>query len=343
MTTDQPTKPRTVPLDRVDEMEETRAVRSRGLDREHAEGMVPFIADLPPIDVVALAGGRYGILAGYHRLEAHRLADRKQVKVVIHDLPVEEWFSFAVRSNTTHGLPLRPAERKAAARRMLEAGDRRSDRAIAADCGLDHKTVGKLRHPEADDDGGEYPHAEVRVGRDGKTYPVKATPPPTTAQSRVAALLDTIDEAFDDHDDDHDEVTAQVPPPMTIAEYADAVEAAATAPSPGPDDLDDVLDEPDERGFELIAATSRDLDHDLQALARKLLKVIETGVWRMFNTPTGRVVRHKRFSDFVTAKGLDGLNSDMRTVQAVCQAVPKAAVALNQLYEEIEPRCAETP
>jgi hypothetical protein len=165
-----PFRPRSIPLASIDGMEET-AVRAGPLNAEHAATMVPFIADLPPVDVVALAGGRYGLLCGYHRVETHRLAGRANVKALVHDLPPEEWLAFAVRSNVTHGLPLTLAERKAAARRMLDASDRRSDRAIAADCGLSPPTIAKLRHPEAEDDSTEKDFQlapAVRVGRDGK-------------------------------------------------------------------------------------------------------------------------------------------------------------------------------
>jgi uncharacterized ParB-like nuclease family protein len=165
---------RTVPVESIAEMEETAGVRSHRLDLEHAARMVPFIGDLPPIDVVALQRSRYGVLAGYHRLKAHQLAERKTIKVSVHNLDPEQWFAFAVRSNVTHGLPLTLAERKAAACQMLYGGDKRTDRAIAADCGLDHKTVAKLRIPREAESGGEDPHLEptVRIGRDGKAYPV---------------------------------------------------------------------------------------------------------------------------------------------------------------------------
>ena len=54
--------------------------------------------------------------------------------------------------------------------------------------------------------------------------------------------------------------------------------------------------------------------------------------------PDGSFVRHKRFSDFVTDERPYGLNSDMETVWAVCQAVPEAAAALNRWYEVVEDR-----
>ena len=61
VTTTKPPWPRTVPIERVEDLAETRHVRARGIDSGHVDLMLPFVADLPPIDVVALSGGRYGI------------------------------------------------------------------------------------------------------------------------------------------------------------------------------------------------------------------------------------------------------------------------------------------
>ena len=137
----------------------------RPVDREHVERLA-FAVDHPPIDVVKLAGDRFGILAGYRRLAAHQVAEKKTIRIVVHDLAVEEWHPFAVRSNLTHGLPLTLAQRKAAARQMLDDTPRRSDRAIAADCGLSDKTIAKLKRPEGAEATAESP--QLRVGRDGK-------------------------------------------------------------------------------------------------------------------------------------------------------------------------------
>jgi ParB-like chromosome segregation protein Spo0J len=169
-----PPRARTVALDAIGDMEETAGVRSRGVDREHVARMVPFVSDLPPVDVVALAGRRYGLLAGYHRVEAHRQAAKTRIKVLVHDLAVDDWYAFAVRSNIAHGLPLTLEERKAAARQMLHDKPGRSDRAIAIDCGLSPTTIGTLRRPEPDEEEATVQSGQLRVGRDGKTRRMRA-------------------------------------------------------------------------------------------------------------------------------------------------------------------------
>jgi hypothetical protein len=159
-----------VSLERVIELAETRDVRP--IDNDHVERLSLGVEALPPIDVVKLTEARFGILAGYHRVAASRLAGKKTVRVVVHDLETEQWHPFAVRSNLKHGLPLTMAQRREAARRMLLDNPRRSDRDIAADSGLSAPTVGKLRHQAIEDDEPGVKDLHLRVGRDGKSYPV---------------------------------------------------------------------------------------------------------------------------------------------------------------------------
>jgi hypothetical protein len=142
-TTPPAAKPRSLPVDSLRPMEETQ-VRAVAVSVEHVDSMIPFLSDLPPIEVIRLNGG-YGIVSGYHRVEAHRRAGKPRIKAVIVDIPIEHLTAYATRSNIAHGLRLTLAERRRVADRLLDAGDRRSDRAIAADCGLDGKTVGKVR------------------------------------------------------------------------------------------------------------------------------------------------------------------------------------------------------
>ena len=194
-----------IALDRLVDLEETRDVRP--INQDHVERLAVAVDALPPVDVVKLTEQRFGLLAGYHRREAHRLAKRATMRVVIHDPDTEEWFGFAVRSNLAHGLPLTMAERKAAALRMLKDGDKRSDRVIAEDCGLSHPTVAKLREArfELEDEETEAStgkNYQLRVGRDGKARRVPGVlleePPLPAAQDsarqRVTPWLGTWDQ-----------------------------------------------------------------------------------------------------------------------------------------------------
>jgi ParB-like chromosome segregation protein Spo0J len=158
-----------VAIDRIVDLAETRDVRPR--NKDHVANLAEVVDSLPAVDVVKLIDNNYGLLNGYHTRDAHRLAGKRTVRVVVHDLPTEEWHRFAVKANIAHGLPLTLDQRKAAAQQMLLDNPGRSDRAIAVDCGLSDKTVGKLRQPE--EATAETP--QLRVGRDGKTrrVPVK--------------------------------------------------------------------------------------------------------------------------------------------------------------------------
>ena len=161
-----------VNLDRITDLAETRDVRP--VDKEHVERLSLGVDALPPIDVVKTVNG-FGILAGYHRVAASRLAGKKTIRVVVHDLEIEQWHPFAVRSNLEHGLPLTLAQRRQAASRMLVDNHCRSDRAIAADSGLSAPTIRKLREAIEDDEPG-VKDLHLRVGRDGKSYPVATAP-----------------------------------------------------------------------------------------------------------------------------------------------------------------------
>lgn len=68
------------------------------------------------------------------------------------------------------GVPYIPAGQRAA--EAIAANPKRSDRSIAAEIGVDHKTVGAARKAV-----GEHSPPE-RIGRDGKSYPAKTKPVP---------------------------------------------------------------------------------------------------------------------------------------------------------------------
>jgi hypothetical protein len=81
-------------------------------------------------------------------------------------------------------LPLSLAERSWAARRLLSSQPDRSDRATAAICGLDHKTVARLRD-QVRSPSGEIPRSDVRIGRDHRARPIDAA----GLRIRIAAAL----------------------------------------------------------------------------------------------------------------------------------------------------------
>ena len=146
-------------------MEETRV---RETDSEHVAALGLVLDKLPPIEVVKLADS-FGVVSGYHRVEAYRQAGKATVPAVVVDLPIEEWHPYTVAANLTHGLRLTLKDRRHAAVRMLEDSPRLSDRDIGRRCGLDGKTVGVIRRSLEEDSCGipqsVKSHAEL-VGED---------------------------------------------------------------------------------------------------------------------------------------------------------------------------------
>jgi ParB-like nuclease domain len=155
----------TVPIDTlVGPME---PVRRSGISSEHVQLLTGLTENLPPILVHRRA---MSVIDGMHRVHAAKLQGIKEIRVQFFDGTAEEAYLLAIKSNIAHGLALSLADRKAAALRVLRCRPRWSDRAIAAQTGLDHKTVGALRHRAT----GEYPQLP-RVGRDGRTRPCTAS------------------------------------------------------------------------------------------------------------------------------------------------------------------------
>ncbi|MEV7550243.1 ParB/RepB/Spo0J family partition protein [Amycolatopsis sp. NPDC089917] len=146
-----------VPLDRLSTEDSPRAA---GLDLAHARVLAEADAPLPPILVHRPT---MRVIDGLHRLQAAKLKNAAAIDARFFDGDEQAAFILAVKSNVTHGLPLSLADRKTAARRILEARPQWSDRAIAAVTGLSHKTVGKVRRST-----GEVPQSNAHVGRDGR-------------------------------------------------------------------------------------------------------------------------------------------------------------------------------
>lgn len=136
--------------------------RIGGEDPDHVRALAENEDGLPPI-VVHRPTMR--IIDGMHRLRAAQLRGRDKIEAQFFDGTENEAFLLAVRANIAHGLPLSLADRKGAARSLLDKYPEWSDRMIAAKTGLASKTVGAMR-----DDG-----KEARVGRDGRVRPVSAT------------------------------------------------------------------------------------------------------------------------------------------------------------------------
>jgi len=121
-----------------------------------------------PIDVDETGA----ILDGHHRYRAWSELQKNEPPPVIvrAGLSEAEKQSFAIRQNV-HRRHLTRAQMQGLIERELKGRPDRSDRQIAADLGVDHKTIGRLRSLNAT---GEVPQLDATVGADGKTRRTKA-------------------------------------------------------------------------------------------------------------------------------------------------------------------------
>jgi ParB-like chromosome segregation protein Spo0J len=156
-------------------------VRLRPTDPRHVAVLAEVSDRWPPILV---ARTTLTVLDGMHRVAAARRLGNTSILANLFDGDEEEAFVEAVRGNVEHGLPLSPSERAAAARRLLTSKPGRSDRAIGEICGLDHKTVARLRE-QVRRPTGEIPRLDVRIGRDHRARPVDAA----SLRVRIAAAI----------------------------------------------------------------------------------------------------------------------------------------------------------
>jgi ParB-like chromosome segregation protein Spo0J len=123
------------------------------------------------------------VIDGMHRLRAAQLRGDQSVEVKFFDGDAHEAFIAGVQANSTHGLPLTLADRKAAAQRILGWQPHQSDRWIGQVTGLAAGTVAAIRRGAGTAD----PRGLSRLGRDGRVRPVNAADRRLKAQQEISA------------------------------------------------------------------------------------------------------------------------------------------------------------
>ncbi|HEX9335644.1 MAG TPA: streptomycin biosynthesis protein, partial [Pseudonocardiaceae bacterium] len=151
----------------IDTLMLTDSPRLAGENTEHTRRLADSDDYLPPILVHRPTGW---VIDGAHRVRAAILRGQTRIAAQFFDGPMDAAFVLAVRGNIAHGLPLSPADRRAAAERIVRSHPRWSDRAIAAATGLSDKTVRAIRRRSTS----ETPQLNTRVGRDGRVRPLNA-------------------------------------------------------------------------------------------------------------------------------------------------------------------------
>ena len=152
--------------------------RLEGEDKAHIARLAESETPLPPILVDRRT---MRVIDGMHRLMAASLQGRETVEVEFFDGSPDVAFLLAVQANTTHGLPLSLADRRAAAARIISIYPQMSDRAVGETAGLAARTVAAIRRRST----GEVPQLSARIGRDGKARPLNAV----EGRLRAAELL----------------------------------------------------------------------------------------------------------------------------------------------------------
>ncbi|MEV7196968.1 streptomycin biosynthesis protein [Streptomyces sp. NPDC093510] len=138
--------------------------RLDGESPHHVRLMAELDDEMQPIVVHE---GSLRVVDGMHRLRARAARGDATIRARYFHGTDDEAFLFAVQANTRHGLPLTREERRAAARRIIEAFPAMSDRALSKLTGLAQQTVTKIRQQSPSACAGQ-----KRIGVDGRARPI---------------------------------------------------------------------------------------------------------------------------------------------------------------------------
>ncbi|MGC4938565.1 ParB N-terminal domain-containing protein [Kribbella sp. DT2] len=141
-------------------------LRRVGVDEDYAVRLADSDAEFAPVLVQRES---LRIVDGLHRWRAAHLRGSAQILAILVDDDDEEAFLRAVRANGAHGLPLEPADRKAAAAGIIAIRPDWSDRAVGREVGLSAKVVGVIRRADR-----RASARTARRGLDGRVRPINA-------------------------------------------------------------------------------------------------------------------------------------------------------------------------
>ncbi|MEU3063379.1 hypothetical protein [Streptomyces subrutilus] len=160
----------------IDEIAVGFSPRIDGEDPDYVRTLAETEGDLPPILVHRPT---MTVVDGIHRLRVAAARGESHIAARFLDGDRAEARLLAVAVNVVHGRPLTTADRTAAARRILLAHPRWSDRAVGAVAGLSGRRIAQLRKGTTADAAGH------RVGRDGRARPVDSS----RSRERAGELL----------------------------------------------------------------------------------------------------------------------------------------------------------
>lgn len=164
-----------IPLDRINE-DPGLQMRAAGVDpatvAEYAEAMEDGAA-FPPITLY-FDGEAYWPADGFHRIAAARRLGRETIAAVVTEGGRRDAVLHACGANASHGLRRTHADKRRAVEALLRDPEwsRWSDRAIGKQCGVDHKTVARVRREEV----GKIPTERTYLTKHGTTATMTIQP-----------------------------------------------------------------------------------------------------------------------------------------------------------------------
>lgn len=185
---------KTIPMREINSTPHTqvRAMLDQPAIDDYAEAMRGGV-EFPPIVVFFDGFSEYWIADGWHRYRAARDNGALEIAALVAEGTERDAIWYAVtKANRTHGLRRSNADKRRTVEIMLRDPEwsQYSDRKIARDCGVDHKTVATVREELApvEDQLGNFPSSdskppqepEKRVGQDGKS---RKAPEPRAKQA----------------------------------------------------------------------------------------------------------------------------------------------------------------
>ncbi len=171
---DKMAKAKMIPISSIT-VDQSLQVRVDGLKEETVQDYMNAIGNgvkLPEIVVYDLPDGSRLLSSGFHRLEAHRRLGLIEIAAEVRQGTRREAVDFALQDNLHHGLPLTNRDKKAflISRLLDKSWDGISNRELAKQIGVDHKTVGNWLNENNITTGENSPVGRTSTkGADGKT------------------------------------------------------------------------------------------------------------------------------------------------------------------------------
>jgi len=158
------------------EIDERIQVRVGGLDQDKVREYAVVMSEggtFPPV-VLFREGETLYLADGFHRVAAAQRAGKSQIRAEVRPGGFAGAVEYAEDANLTHGFALSTRDKRNIFERRVRRGHEwevTSDREVARQLGVDHKTISNWRRALA---GGENspPESTHRLGADGKVYDV---------------------------------------------------------------------------------------------------------------------------------------------------------------------------